>query len=69
MKYLPPNRTDFNPIERVFAKLKATLRKAQARTVDARWVVIGQLLDRSGSAKRERYGSPLRLLRVRVNLL
>jgi len=39
----------------VFAKLKAMLRKAQARTVDTLWSVIGELLDRFGSAECERY--------------
>ncbi|MEN3208576.1 IS630 family transposase [Methylorubrum populi] len=31
--YLPPYSPDFNPIEQIFAKLKADLRKAAARTV------------------------------------
>ncbi|MDQ0522374.1 transposase [Methylobacterium gregans] len=31
--YLPPYSPDFNPIEQVFAKLKADLRKAAARTL------------------------------------
>ena len=31
--YLPPYSPDFNPIEQAFAKLKALLRKAAARTV------------------------------------
>ena len=30
--YLPPYSPDFNPIEQLFAKLKALLRKAAART-------------------------------------
>jgi len=55
VKYLPPYSPDFNPIEQVFAKLKAMLRKAQARTDDALWDVIGQVLDRFGSAECERY--------------
>lgn len=33
--YLPPYSPDFNPIENPFAKLKALLRKAAARTVQA----------------------------------
>ena len=33
--FLPPYSPDFNPIEQAFAKLKALLRKAAARTVDA----------------------------------
>ena len=32
--YLPPYSPDLNPIEQVFAKLKALLRKAEARTKD-----------------------------------
>ena len=31
--FLPPYSPDFNPIEQVFAKLKALLRSAAARTV------------------------------------
>ena len=41
--YLPPYSPDFNPIENAFAKLKALLRKAAARTVDGLWAVIGRL--------------------------
>jgi transposase len=33
--FLPPYSPDLNPIEQAFAKLKAALRKAQARTIDA----------------------------------
>src|SRR5262245_24725614 len=33
--FLPPYSPDLNPIEQVFAKLKAALRKAQARTIEA----------------------------------
>jgi len=43
--YLPPYSPDLNPIEQVFAKLKALLRKAAARTKDALWTTIGSLLD------------------------
>ncbi|KQT90245.1 transposase [Methylobacterium sp. Leaf466] len=32
--YLPPYSPDFNPIEQVFAKAKALLRTAAARTAD-----------------------------------
>ncbi len=38
--YLPPYSPDFNPIEKVFAKLKAYLRKIAARTVDALWDAV-----------------------------
>ena len=43
--YLPPYSPDFNPIEMAFAKLKALLRKAAERTVDALWDTIGETLD------------------------
>jgi transposase len=42
--YLPPYSPDFNPIENAFAKLKALLRKAAARTIDELWTTIGQSL-------------------------
>jgi transposase len=38
--YLPPYSPDLNPIEQAFAKLKACLRKAAARTVEALWDAI-----------------------------
>ena len=43
--YLPPYSPDLNPIELVFAKLKALLRKAAERSVEALWRRIGRLLD------------------------
>ena len=43
--YLPPYSPDFNPIENAFAKLKAMLRKAAERTVDALWNTIGRIVD------------------------
>ena len=43
--FLPPYSPDFNPIENAFAKLKALLRRAAARTVDELWAVIGRSLD------------------------
>ena len=43
--YLPPYSPDLNPIEQVFAKLKALLRQAAARTRDSLWNTIGRLLD------------------------
>jgi transposase len=35
LMYLPPYSPDFNPIENAFSKLKALIRKAAARTLDA----------------------------------
>ena len=41
--FLPPYSPDLNPIEMAFAKLKAHLRKAKARTIDALWRTIGDI--------------------------
>lgn len=43
--FLPPYSPDFNPIEQAFAKLKALLRKAAARTVETLEVAIAAALD------------------------
>jgi transposase len=43
--YLPPYSPDFNPIEKAFAKLKAKLRKAAARTVDTLWAAVAQIIE------------------------
>jgi transposase len=43
--FLPPYSPDLNPIEQVFSKLKALLRKAAERTVEETWKRIGRLLD------------------------
>ena len=43
--YLPPYSPDFNPIEQLFAKIKALLRKAAERSVDGLWSRIASLLD------------------------
>lgn len=42
--YLPPYSPDFNPIEMAFAKMKALLRKAAMRTIDALWTEIGEIV-------------------------
>jgi transposase len=44
LRYLPAYSPDLNPIEQVFAKLKAALRKAAARTFDALIQAIAQAL-------------------------
>jgi len=41
---LPPYSPDLNPIERLFAKFKALLRKAAERTIPDLWQRIGLLL-------------------------
>ena len=42
--YLPPYSPDLNPIEQVFAKLKAHLRKAAKRNLNDLWQEIGRIL-------------------------
>jgi transposase len=42
---LPPYSPDLNPIEMAFAKLKALLRKAAARTYDDLWKAVGTVCD------------------------
>ena len=53
--YLPPYSPDFNPIEQVFAKLKAILRKVGARTVDDLWRAIANALDEYSPAEYRNY--------------
>ena len=43
--FLPPYSPDLNPIEMAFAKLKAHLRKAQARSIDDLWKAVGSICD------------------------
>jgi transposase len=44
VRFLPAYSPDLNPIERLFSQLKAALRKAKARTVDALIAAIGEAL-------------------------
>lgn len=53
--YLPPYSPDLNPIEQLFAKLKALLRKAAARTKEELWSTIGRLLDACPSSECANY--------------
>jgi transposase len=53
--YLPPYSPDLNPIEQLFAKLKALLRKAATRTRDQLWSAIGRLLDACPPAECANY--------------
>ena len=55
--YLPPYSPDFNPIEQAFSRLKAMLRKTAARTVDALWSAIGQIIDTYTPAECTNYFS------------
>ena len=43
--HLPPYSPDLNPIEKLFAKLKALLRKVAKRNVEALWAEIGTVLN------------------------
>ena len=42
--FLPPYSPDFNPIEKMWSKVKAYLRKVKARTQEALWQAIGAAL-------------------------
>jgi transposase len=43
--YLPPYSPDLNPIEQAFSKLKASLRRAGARTFEALIEAMGRALE------------------------
>jgi transposase len=53
--YLPPYSPDLNPIEKLFAKLKALLRKAAKRSVEALCNQIGELLNTLSSTECANY--------------
>jgi transposase len=55
MLYLPPYSPDLNPIEQLFAKLKALLRKAAKRSVETLWNQIGELLNTLSSTECANY--------------
>jgi len=42
--YLPPYSPDYNPIEKMWSKIKSYLRKVEARTPDALFQSIGDAL-------------------------
>jgi transposase len=46
LRLLSAYSSDLNPIEQVFANLKALLRASAARTVDALWHAAGKLIQR-----------------------
>ncbi len=66
--YLPPYSPDLNPIEEAFAKLKALLRRAGARTFEALIGAMGRALDAitgrdaSGFFRHCGYRDPAQLL-------
>ena len=53
--FLPPYSPDLNPIELMFAKLKALFRKAEARTLKSSWETIGTLLEAFSPKECARY--------------
>ena len=53
--FLPPYSPDYNPIEQVFAKLKALLRATAARTRATLWQAVGAALSAFTSAECARY--------------
>jgi len=53
--FLPPYSPDFNPIEQAIAKIKALLRKAAARTVEALDAAIAAALDAFTPDERANY--------------
>ena len=55
LKYLPSYSPDFNPIEMVFSKLKALLRKAKERTVGGLWDRIGEVLKEFSGQECQNY--------------
>ena len=59
--FLPPYSPDLNPIEQVFAKLKALLRRINARTVTNTWTGIGTVFDAFSSSRFSPRVAALRL--------
>ena len=53
--YLPPYSPDLNPIEQLFAKLKALLRKTAARSLSTLWAAVGDVLPFFSSAECANY--------------
>ena len=68
LRYLPPYSPDLNPIEQAFSKLKASLRRAGARTFSALIEAMGRALDEitdrdaSGFFRHCGYRAPAQLL-------
>ena len=53
--FLPAYSPDLNPIEQVFAKLKALLRRAEPRSRESLWNSIGQSLHRFAADECRNY--------------
>ena len=55
LRFLPPYSPDLNPIENAFAKLKAHLRKAAARSINQLWSAIADAIDTYTSSECANY--------------
>ena len=55
LRFLPAYSPDLNPIEKMFSKLKALLRKAAHRSVNALWEEIGRLLESISPSECKNY--------------
>ena len=55
VRFLPPYSPDLNPIEKLFSKLKARLRKAAARDIETLWKEIGELLNTVSASECTNY--------------
>ena len=55
LRFLPPYSPDFNPIEMAFSKLKASLKRRAARTLDELWEAIGEATDNFSPAECQNY--------------
>ena len=64
--FLPPYSPDLNPIEQLFARLKALLRATALRTVDAHWKALGSVTDLRVAAGTQELHPPSRLFPVGV---
>ncbi len=53
--FLPPYSPDLNPIEQVFAKLKALLRREAPRTLEETCTAIGRSLEKFSTTECENY--------------
>lgn len=53
--FLPAYSPDLNPIEMAFAKLKALIRKAAARSYDELWQAVGTVCDLFSSEECENF--------------
>jgi transposase len=53
--FLPPYSPDLNPIEQVFSKLKALIRRAQPRSPESLWRSIGPFLQKFVPQECRRY--------------